>query len=462
MTDSSTKISPVCNYKTYSQVSGKYRYLKVPLNNFQGNQVLLDATTSQMLEFKVPVSVYNLSKSIIGYNTELAAGGAANANWSFADGGLEAAQSITFGSAGGFNLVDLNFANNYLHVARKIDTNINDFDTNDLTTGMAKSNTQATNFFPPTYTAESGNIYCIAAGVTNTAASANEPQYSVVTALNTKQEVSRQFLLGNISNTLFEMNRDLFLGDVMYLRIQTAPSSKVAYMGTAINDPAAGALVVATQPTLKNVYLYLAVEQDQIIKDSLMAKFAEGKLEFPMPFTYGFRNSTVGAGLNSVQLNLTSQYGRKLKRILHSVFPASETLNNSYNNSNWSGRCITSFQTAIDSIALQDGYLNCVQPSIANPNNVLDDYRENMKNLKRSAIQNSAAYQNNWFHIDSFCERSTDPDVPDSNIVDGLDLTLPRTWSISMNTTAANYSHYTWCSFVRICAVTASGPVFVA
>ncbi len=136
MSDVSVRTTPVTNYKTYSSVSGKYRYTKIPLNNQAGNSITLDANTSQLLEWKLPVGVYNLSKSIIGYNMEVPANGAANFNHAFVDSGLEIAQSLSFGTAGGMNLVDLNFANNYLSVARKIDTRKDDFNYNDVSAGL--------------------------------------------------------------------------------------------------------------------------------------------------------------------------------------------------------------------------------------------------------------------------------------------------------------------------------------
>ena len=55
------------NYKKVEQVSGKYRYLRLPLNNITGNQVTLSATASQLLEFKLPAGVYNLARSVVSY-----------------------------------------------------------------------------------------------------------------------------------------------------------------------------------------------------------------------------------------------------------------------------------------------------------------------------------------------------------------------------------------------------------
>lgn len=452
--------TPNINFKTVTQHPGKYRYLKVPLNNLTGNQVVLDTVSSSLLEFKLPARVYNLSKSLLSYNIELS-GPAAKCNFAFNDT-LEIAQNMTFGTAGGLNLVDIQNTNNYVAVARKIDTNTEDYIAGDVTGGLVKSDLTSTNYFPPSYTAEAGNLFGIAAGVTVVAATGLEPQYVRTAAATTKLEIQRTFPLSAITGSLFSMPQDQFFGaDNMYLRIQTAVSSKVGYVATAVTNPVTGAAVLEAQPTVKNIYLYLALEMDQMIIDSIMQKYQSGQLKYTIPFTYLFRSASVGAGSTSIQVQLTSQYGKLLKRMLYSVFPASEALNAAYDHSNWSGSKITSYQTYIDSQPLQDAVTNCVQPSIANPTNVMDDFRENRDVIKRSGpIMSPATYQNLWFHVDSFASPSTDPAVPDSQVFDGLDLSIPKSWSVNCTTTAANYTHYVWAQFLRMLVITPTGPEF--
>lgn len=449
------------NFKTVTQHPGKYRFLKVPLNNVTGNQVSLDAVSSTLLEFKLPAITYNLSKSLLSYNIELAAP-AAKCNWAF-NTTLEIAQSITFGTAGGLNLVDIQNVNNYISVARKIDTSLDDYMSGDVTGGLTRADVTAANYFPPMYDAEAGNIFGLPAQLgTIVAPSGLEPQYVRSSAATTVLEIQRTFPLSGITGTLFSMPQDQFFGaDNMYLRIQTSPSSKVGYITTATNHPFTGAAVLEAQPIIKNIYLYLAVEKDQLIIDSIMQKYHSGQLKYTIPFTYTFRYSTVGAGSQSIQIQLNSQYGRVLKRMLHSVFPASETLNKAYDHSNWSGSKISSYQTFVDSQPLQDAILNCVQTSTANPLAVTDDFRENRSTIRRSGpISSPACYQNNWFHCDKFAEPSSDPTVPDSQVLDGLDLSIPKSWSINVNTKAANYNHYCWGQFLRHLEITPNGPMF--
>lgn len=454
--------TPNINFKSVYQHPGKYRFLKVPLNNQTGNQVTMDSVSSQLLEWKLPAVVYNLSKSLISYNIELP-GPAAKCNFAFNDT-LEVAQSITFGTAGGLNLVDIQNVNNYVSVARKVDISDDDYLSGDVTGGLVKADLTSTNYFPPSFTAEAGNLYGLAAGAVVVAATGMEPQYARTAAATTKLEIQRTFPLSGITGTLFSMPQDFFGGgDNMYLRIMTAPSSKVGYIATAVTNPVTGAAVLEAQPVIKNLYVYLAIEKDQLIIDSIMQKYQSGQLKYTIPFTYTFRYSTVGAGNNSIQIQLNSQYGKLLKRMLYAPFPASEVLNVAYDHSNWSGSKITSFQTFLDSAPLQDATINCVQTSIANPGNVLDDWRENRDVIRRSgAIMNPAAYQNNWFHCDLFAPPSVDPQVPDSQVFDGLDLSKPVSWSVNFTTTANNFTHYTWAQFLKVLEITNTGPTFTS
>lgn len=461
---SNTRPNPAINFKTYKSVSSNYRFNKVYLDNIGNSQITLDPVSSQTLQFKLPAKVYNLSKSFLTYNINFASAGASGANYAFADVGLEMAQSITFGNSAGMNVVDVNHVNNYLSVARKIDTSIDDFESSDITEGMSKAVTKTSNWFPPTFNAPAGNIYGLAAGVSLVGATENEPRYvQSNSALNTNLVVSRNFPLGAISGTLFAMDRDLYFADNMYLRIQTAPSSKVAYTSTSVTDPSAGAAALATQPTLTNITLYLAMEEDQLIIDSIQEKFRQGKLEFTIPFTYNVATfSSVGSVLATTSVSLTSQFGKLLKRMLYFLMPSQEILNIAYDHENFNASKVTSYQTALDSVNLQDGFLSCVQPSTANPTAILDDFRENRKYLKDSAIQNSAAYQLNWFHVDSWSDKSSDPNVPDSNVMEGVDLSIPRTYQVRANTTNANYTHYIFGLFQRVIGITPTGPVWLA
>ena len=448
------------NFKTVTAHNGRYRFLKVPLNNLSGSSISLDQISSQLLEWKLPNVCYNLGKSYLSYNMSVP-GTAAVFNW-VANDTLELASSITFGTAGGLNLVDIQGVSNYLAVARKIDTDTHDYIQGDVTSGLMKADNNATNYLPVPFTPLAGNLYGLPASAQTVAQTTLEPLYlrSGGTTAATVINVKRTFPLKAITGTIFSMPQDQYFGDNMYLRILTNPANKISWNSVGSATPATTPTAIATSLSVSNLFLYLAIEKDQMICDSLMQKYQSGQLKYTIPFTYNFRFGTQGAGTQSLQVQLNSQYGKLLKRMLVATFPSSETLNAGFDHSNWSGSKISTYQTYLDSQPLQDAMVNCVQPS----NGVLtemDDYRENKAVIERSGvIMNPLSYQLNWFHCDEFATPSQDSSVPSSQIYAGLDLAQPKAWSMIMNTTAANYTHYVFAQFLRSVVISPSGPVY--
>jgi len=464
MTDKNIIPTESLNYKTYTKISSKLKYLKISMNNRAGGSFDLAAASSEQVEFKLPATCYNLSKSIISYNTAIPTGGAGKAQWAFNNSGLELAQSMTLSSANGQNLVDIQYLNNYLSIVRPLLTSDQDFKENDVSNGMNPVVDESTNYTGISITPPAGNVYSLPASAELSALTSGEPQYlKGVIALADPLTVSRSVMLGNVKGTMFEPDKVSYFGQELYIRFQTAPSSKFGFLSTSVTDPTAGASVLASQPSV-NMTLYLAVETEPIIIASLQEKYLSGQLQYLVPFSTVIRNSTSApAGRKSLSVNATSQYGRVLKRVIHSVFPASETLNSAFDHSNFNGSKITSFQTSLEAVPRQNEFMNCLQPSTASPTLTLDDWRENMQFLKGSVISNSASYQVNWCHVDSFCDISRDPEHPDSNVLAGLDLSTPKQWQITMDLTNADYSHYTILQLARTLAVVpGSGPVYTS
>jgi hypothetical protein len=437
------------NYKSVQMHNGKYRLRKVPLNNVTGSTVALSATATSLIEWKIPANtVFNPARSTIDYQTELAIPGAAGRfNYAFADT-FEICQSIQFCDASGMYLTDLQFANNYVSTARKLDTDLDDFLTQDITEGLARTEgAPSANIFPPTAALPVNNVYTGAAATSLTSLDADDARYAVIGADNLATVVARSVPLSCFTGTALGMDRDMIFPQDMYIRIQVAPSNKVGFYATSATNASTGAAPLATQPVISNLFLQLATQVDPVLEASVRAKFLAGGMSFLIPYVYGWRNSTA-AGTASIQIQLNNQYGKLLKRLLHVPFAASEALNVAYDHQNMNGAKIIQYQTFLDSQPLQDSQLSCLQP-VSGGARGMDDWREHRGLVRGSTLTGSGAYYLNWFHCDSFSSPKRGKVLlPESNILEGLDLSMPRSWTITANTVGA-LTHYTFGTFVR-------------
>ncbi|MDR3539998.1 MAG: hypothetical protein P4L69_03375, partial [Desulfosporosinus sp.] len=367
---------------------------------------------------------------------------------------FEICGSIQFGSASQPGaLVDLQFANNYSQIVPKIDTKMEDFESHDYTSALYPSDALALrstaaaaglNFFPPTATLAAPNAWGIAAGTYVDQLTLQQPQYARTNAVNTSDVVTRIVPFTALTHTVLAMDRDMIFGEDMYINMMVAPSYKIGYNTAASNGSgAATAFVAAKQPTLSGMYVNLAVEVDPITEASVRAKFDRGDMKFIFPYQYAWRLSTAGAGQISVSQQLNSGYGRYLKRIIQVPFDSTEAstaaVGHAYDHQNCGQDKITQYQTSLNSVPLQDQQVSCAN---------LDDWRLNKDFLKGSVIRGALPYLQNWFHMDSFSAPKRGSEVPYENVVEGLDLSLPVTWSFTA-TAGKALTHYTFAEFIR-------------
>lgn len=292
-----------------------------------------------------------------------------------------------------------------------------------------------------------------------------EPTYSVVSGDNGSQYITRRIPLGMFAGTLFAVDRDFYSPVELYLRIWMGSGDKMAYFGTANNDPTTGAATLSGQMSLKNVYLYLAVEENPGIVQSIRDLYNAGKYSFQIPFTMAYKTPSVGAGSQiSISIPLLTQYGRRVKRIRHTVWDPQETLDKAYDTNNLNGAKIVSYQTFLDSRPLQDRVLDCRNPDEASNRSGDEDWLENKKFCgKNSSITSRECYKTNWFHQDQMFEPNKNNPLPDYMLDEGILMVRPMNWQFSATTAAAqaNLMHYTWVEYIRTVHVTQDGPKFI-
>lgn len=450
------------DYKLRSVVAPRYKLVKIPPNNIPSASVTIDPTTSVTIEWKLPCTrPYNTARSFIGYQFHVDATTAPSnkATWSHEDI-FELGGSVSFGSAAGTDLVNLQYAQNYVKIARKIKTEVNDFLGNDDMSSLYRSNKdKASNIIPGGYDRLNAVKYV---GVD----SFIEPCASAASAAGTPLDRFRQFPLNAFVGTLLAVDRDFYSPVEQYFRIQAGVGDKMAFTSTAAADPATGAGSPA-KITINNCYLYLAVEQNDEIVAALMQQYQSGQLQFRIPYTTSFKNvgGSKGAQTN-ISIPLSTQYGRRLKSVLHTVWNPQEKFNTAYDCANYDGEKIESYQTFLDNNPLQDRILSCKRPAGALVNQ--DDWAENKKFLeKRSCIMSKEQYALNWFHKDQFFEpKDKDGSLPEVNLDEGLLMDTQKQWIFQANIAGGaqgidSLIHYTFAEFARDIIITPTGPVFL-
>ena len=454
-------VAPQIDFDMRRTVAPRYKWLKVPLNNMASNSVTLSNGTTTVLEWKLPTRVYNLARSYISATVYAAKGAVGTFNNMYEDT-FDLGNNITFGSSQGVDLVNLSFAGNYAKIIRRIDTKLEDYLGNDVMTNLYKCNSlAAVNILPATNTGASDNYLetqYMTQGVTATAGAGVGDLYRY-----------RQYPLGIFSGTLLGVDRDFYAPIEQYLRI-TAGIPEKATWNTATADPTNTPIVNATGITYSNLYLYLCVEQNPVIVLGMVKRYEERKMVYRIPYTTGFKTvGTTSAGsITNVNLNFPQQYGKRLKRIIHTPYYPVETLNTAYDCDNTGGKKIITYQTSLDSQQLQDHPLNCGLPGNGLAN--LEDWSQNKKYMEKSVYTSKESYQRNWFHVDQFYEpRDKDAivDLADANIDEGLLMDSSKQWLFSATVGASGAQgnqglvHYTFAEFQREVAMTELGGVFV-
>jgi hypothetical protein len=457
------------NYKPVVMHSGRYRQRVLPLNNIPVTSVAFTSAGSQLVEWKIPANtVFNPSRSTMQYQLTIPAQGAGAGTFSFEDT-FEICNSIQFGTAAQPGLLmDLNFANNYVSVARKIDTPDTDFESLDYTSGLYCSDSAVRaspgvpaanniNYFPPGSTLGAANPYGLAAGLYVDQLVLEEPAYSRTPgALNTSMVLTRIVPLSALTHTALGCDKDYIFGEDVYIRMMIAPSYKIGFTSTAVRDPTSGPAAFAVQPLISSLVLNLAIQVDPVIEDAVRAKFNRGDMKFLIPYQYGWRYATSVVGQISIQQQLNNGYGKRLKRVLQIPFdgtePTAASTRLAYDHQNFGADKITQYQTLLNSVPLQDQQVVTA---------TMDDYRLNMEFIKGTALRGSASYYHNWFHLDSFSNpKHCSTDVLQENVLEGLDLSMPITWTFTATANKA-LANYTFAEFVREVHAKPNAPVEV-
>ena len=400
-----------------------------------GGTTVTQTTSAVESVFELPARVINFSKSSLMYTIVVPDPGATpKYNWIW--GGGPAIRQIQLYSRSGVMLCDINNLQNYLGIITPLETKKDDCGMLDETTapqitGLECRGAKIANIHPAGSTNDN-NMY--------------EPLYLSKLGLDTTATtVNYAIRLSLIKNSIFSLDKDLFFNETMLIKIVWNVRDAVGFYSAAEDGPETTPGVLSGDVAISKLYLYLAMERNPLLAAAVIATVQNTGMIVNCPYVYSFKNIPGASTSQNISIRLNRSNGTHLKKIIHSILPATETLNNRFDRST----VVTSYYTSLNNQRLQQFDLVASDQL---------DFMYNYENCKDSMINNLDTYNHNWFHLDKFEDNlSTDPN---SNVASGIPLSIEQKYDINVTCAATAYNHYTFCITNRLLVISPQGIVF--
>lgn len=318
----------------------------------------------------------------------------------------------------------------------------------------------------------------------------------------------------DIHNTLLSLNKDLYFGgEILILRIVWDNTSHICYssnqtklvaesfdgaIGVAatlpgllpgggtlgpvipyVPDPGLGALGLTTNILVDNLTVYLAVEKNPDIANSVMnATLTDIGMSVLSDYIFPYKLNLGPSSVQSISLRFNRGHGRRLKYICAAMFNNNESLNTMYDHSNvgingrnpaaqvdaggaaglvyygdgrLNGTKLRTFYTLLNNNRLQEYDLNCLKN---------DDYKYILNMIDESVIQEANMYQYNRLWVENFCGgKLTDHK---QNEECGLPLDIEQKWDVYYNLNGnQSINHYVFAVVQRLLTVNNKGITMI-
>jgi hypothetical protein len=486
-----SEVSNQLDYKKETYIHPSYRLNKILPQ--AGSQSVTINTGGNDTMFEIPVKAFNLARSLLCFNIEPAANGAAY-YYAYKDVFTPIRQMQLY-TRSGIYLCDLNELPNFTKVTLKPETRFEEYITYDsFVNAGAGAYNGAGRYLTPINTIAAANQRPQDSSAVSR--SYTEPQYIEV-GTNTSQSPAYQIVypLGTLKNTIYALDKDIYANEILILRIIWNQANRIIYNGTNNGNPSTAVTVFAGSMNITNLTLYLAVETNQEIVNQLRTQVASGGVNILIPYVYTYKTNLGPSASQTVSLRFNRGHGIRLCKIYHSVFNNNETVSTGRDNAAGNPFTIASaydndnraviaggvnaltdrskvrvFYTMLDNERIQEFNLTCA-------NN--DDYMMLKDKLKGSVIASSDMFYYNWFWLEDFTgisDKSKEPENKD-NLEVGLDLSVERKWdfygqqmnntvataanilnsTIVANTSNGQYNHYSFAITQKMLTISPSG-----
>jgi hypothetical protein len=268
--------------------------------------------------------------------------------------------------------------------------------------------------------------------------------------------------LSEIHNTLLSVDRVMYFGQSIMLRVHFAPLKGWGFSYDTGSDANLAGVANLTSVTVSDIKLNLSVETSPDVIEGLVARVQSQGLQVMTPYPYGYlHTSNVGTNL-SIQQRINAGHGQRLTHVVIGQFDSGVRKDTSalldLDNQDETTSATTKvkrFQTSIDNNNLTEYVVDCEKG---------EDYEIMKPLLKGSTVCTSDDFRQNRIHVDSWRAGAMSSwKERDASEVDGLSLESERIYNYNVEEQAsASYRVFSWFVTQRTLTIQPNGQLVMA
>lgn len=434
----SVVVSTSLDYQQKSLSHSNYRLNRiVPL---QGTLTYTINNSRQQVQWEIAANtLFNPARSYLALTLDIVAQGANNYSRVFRD--VPPISSVSVRTRSGQLLLDVDWVNFYTKIANRIAKKTSEF-LSDGDRDLLVPNKSLAD--------AAGAVRC---NNSNANLPYIEPSYFSVSAVNAAQQVQYMVPLGSlVPESLFSMDKDLMFPETLVITMNLAPSREVGFLGTGATNPITGAAALTAPAgvnTYSNLAIYIAVEQNQVIKQQVASLIESGRFTMNLPYIHYYYNNRNGGGQQAISLRFNNAHGKRINSIVHIPYNAAGTPHLVFDNTNFGSQKVSQFYTTTNNQRNLDFNLTC---SDADDTSLPTTSWLAVRDYLQGTISgmNENVYLSNFFIYESYDDMKygVDGATPSWNLIRGKDLGQEVKWDlIATQPGGTNLDHYT---FVRV------------
>jgi hypothetical protein len=395
-----------------------------------------------LVEFVIPPSVFNMSKSRLNFQLALADPGATpRFNWLDANLLCTLSRVVFYCSNTGNTILDCSNFEKFASCVTPSSTPYNEFKTKSSAWQSATysqslgpvAQVADANLYPVEDIQKSNSLVNVTHLGTATASTTGFNSYEgrkyVIPGIDTDDSyINVSLPFSAFKFTALALNKQVYSPANIVAQFYFNSQDNFAWYSTSATAPQTGPASGAGF-TLNNVALQLATEQNLEVAKSVVDAVMSQGISIPIPYPTIIRQSLSSSTFQSYNVNLSSAYGKRILAIVSSLFSVGSTSKNAA-NSHIRGT-ITSYNSFMNNLPIlySAGFNTLVSE---------DWIYGNREYLEKCTIQNNQEYANaEWVHIDNFMKPGPLCEA-DPTLVDGYDVSsIASTFSIQYNLSTA-------------------------